>query len=384
MNNIRPLKILIISFDWRNIFENNFDELMQKMNRDRLMPGFNKIFIISWSTRTYYKEKKNIKTFHLNGFLGKFRIFYDFFLIFLAPLILKKKNFKPDFIVIRDFPLIFSAISIKIFFKSKITFFLGSLPTDLARKRKFGSLRWLYQYFSEFFAKHAIDYFIANGEATKKYFVKMGVNSGKIKIMTEDVIMRDKNFISTSLKGRVRKQYNIGDDKKILLSVGRLEEEKGFERLLDAFQAIKKNDLILIIAGQGVLMEKLAEKVKNLGLESKVIFSGFVSREDIWNYYQDADIFILLSRSEGLGLVFWEAMHMNIPVIGSKVGGIVDTIGENKERGFFWEKKDGLSKLNEIINKCIDNSFEVMQKKEKAFIYISEKINDNRIINDFI
>lgn len=384
MNNRKSLNILTISYDWRNIFENNFEELIQKLKRDRLAPDFNNLFLINWSTKNYYKKNGNVATVHLKAFFTKFRIIYDFLLIFLAPLILKKKNFKPEFIVIRDFPLVFPALSIKFFLKSKIAFFLGSFPTDLARKRKFAFLRWLYQYLSEFFAQYIIDYFIANGEATKEYFVKMGVNSGKIKIMIEDIIMRDKDFISASAKGRVRKQYNIGDDKKILLSVGRLEKEKGFERLLDAFQAIERNDLILIIAGGGVLKNELAEKVKNLKLEEKVIFSGFVSREKIWDYYNDADIFILFSYSEGSPTVFREAMHMGVPVIGSKIDGIIEFVGRDGERGFLWDESDGINQLEEKISKCVNNLKEVEEIKKRARNYIKKNISGEYIINDYL
>lgn len=384
MNNRRSLKILIISYDWRNIFENNFEELIQKLKRDRLAPDFNQLFIISWSTKTYYKKVGNVVTIHLKTFLTKIRIVYDFLLIFFAPLILKKRNFKPDFIIVRDFPLVFAAFFVKFFFKSKIVFFLGSLPTDLAKKRKFGFFRWLYQYLSEFFTKHMIDNFIANGEATREYFIKMGVSGEKVKIMTEDVVMRDKDLILASVKGKVRKLYNISDDKKMLLSVGRLEKEKGFDRLLRVFSAIKKDDLILLIVGSGVLKDELINQAKRLGIENKVIFTGFIFREEIWNYYKDADAFILLSYSEGNPTVFREAMYMGVPAIGSKIKGIIEFVGSDGDRGFLWDEKEGINKLEEKISKSVNNSKEVEEIKKRARSYIEENINNEYIINDFL
>jgi len=113
-----------------------------------------------------------------------------------------------------------------------------------------------------------------------------------------------------------------------------------------------------------------------------VIFAGHVSRQDIWNYYLDADLFILLSKSEGLGLVFHEAMYMNVLVVGSKIEGIIDSIGINEENGFYWNGEN-IQELEGIIDKCIQNTDEVILKKNNAFNYVENKINSNYNINNY-
>jgi len=383
-NQRKPLKIFIIGYDWRNILENNFKELEERLKRDRLEPDFNNLFLMAWSTKRYHKKEGNIEALDIRAFFGRFKLFYDFLSIFLAPYIALKYRFRPDIFLTRDFPSVFSGILLKIFFKTKTVFFLGSMPTDLAKSRNFSFLRWGYYYFSEILAKRLVDVYLANGETTRDYLVRLGVKKENIKIMVEDIVLRDKNFIAAAKKGELRKNFNIGEDKKILLSVGRLEKEKGFDRLIDAFGQLCRDDLILIIAGDGSLKRELDDRINNLGLTEKVFLAGNATREKIWNFYKDADAFILLSYSEGNPTVFREAMYMGVPVIGSKIDGIIEFIGADGDKGFLWDEKEGINKLEEKISKSVNNLKEVEEIKKRAKSYIEENINNEYIINDFL
>lgn len=383
-NKQKCLKILKISYDWRNIFENNFVEIKRSLERDRLAPNFNKIFLLQWGPKFYHKKQDGIETIHIKAFLGRFRIFYDFLSFFITPFILLKKKFRPDIFLIRDFPLVFAGLPLKIFFKTKTVFFLGSMPTDLAKSRRLGFFRWSYQRLLEIFAKYLVDFYFANGTATRDYLINLGVKKEEIKIMVENVISRDENFIARAEKRRLRRKFGIGDSKKILLSVGRLEKEKGFERLISAFSRLHIDDLVLVIVGDGVLRRELEKMANDLDMAGKIFFAGYVPREEIWNYYKDADAFILLSYSEGNPTVFREAMYMGVPVIGSKIDGIIEFIGADGDKGFLWDEKEGINKLEEKISKAVNNLKEVEEIKKRAKSYIEENISNEYIINDFL
>lgn len=379
---IKPLKILIISFDLRDIYSENHDELIRKLKRDRLNPEINSFFFLSWSNKTYYKKINNFETQHLKAFKLKWRLIYDFLSIFLTPFILKRKKFKPDVVLIYDFPFIFSSIIIKILWKVRIVLLVSSLPSSLVKTRKLSKVKYIYQNICEFLGKYFVDYFFVISEATRKYVENLKINSLKIKNISLDIIERDKDFIMKSEKGKIRKKYNIEGSKKIILSVARLEKEKGLERLIDNYNNLENNELILIIVGTGILEKQLKEKVKILGIDNRVIFAGDISREEIWDYYNDADVFILLSLSEGLGLVFWEAMYVGVPVIGSKVGGIVDTIGLNNERGMIWER--GSDDFKNKIKFCLENSEIKNEMIKNAKNFVEMKIKDKNNINSLI
>ena len=93
---------------------------------------------------------------------------------------------------------------------------------------------------------------------------------------------------------------------------------------------------------------------------------------------------MLLSYSEGLGLVFWEAMYMRVPVIGSPVGGIKETIGENGERGLFWDESYGVEDIAKKIKIVFDEGPGISEMKRRAHLYVSEKIKQRLSINDIL
>ncbi|KKS26429.1 MAG: Glycosyl transferase group 1 [Parcubacteria group bacterium GW2011_GWA2_42_11] len=377
MSRQNKLKIAIVSFDWKNIFENDFSSFLGKLKRDRLNPQENDFFIISWGSESYYKNIDNFQTTHLKAIFGHYRFFYDFLSIFLAPLILKKHKFKPDVFLIYDFPLAAAGWLPKILWQTKIILFLGNLPSSLAWTRKKIIWRRLYQRGCEILFKNIIDSFFVISRVTGNYVLKVGVEKQKIKTIAPDILERDQEYISKSNKGMVRQKYGIPADKKIWLSVGRLEPEKDFADLINLFNAISWDDSVLIIAGKGILKDELETQVKDLGLEKKVILAGNVSRQEIWNYYQDADLFVLLSLSEGLGIVFLEAMFCGVPVLGRRIEGIEESIGASEERGFLWQTSDGLERLKEKINLCFEGGPEIEEKIKKARQY-AKALGENK------
>jgi glycosyltransferase involved in cell wall biosynthesis len=382
INENKKLKIAVISFDWRNIFENNFEELVRKLKRDRLNPDLNDFFFISWSSKKYHKKVNNIETVHFKAPFGR-RILCDFLSDFMVPIILRRYNFQPDIVLVYDFPLIFSAVWAKILWRSKTVLFLGNLPTGLTKTRKFAGFQYLYQKSAEFAGKYFVDLFVAISESTKNYLKDLKIKEEKIRTITPDILERDKEFILNSKKGVIRQNYDIADSRKVLLSVGRLEPEKGLDELIEVFKSLDREDLVLMIVGEGSRKQKLAEKIIEKSLEGKIILAGFQDREEIWNFYQDADIFILLSRTEGLGLAFWEAMYMGVPVIGTDIDGIRETIGADGERGFYW--KNDLGDLKNKLEILLDNtSIEKQSVVGRAKDYVRKKLESKADINSLL
>lgn len=119
--------------------------------------------------------------------------------------------------------------------------------------------------------------------------------------------------------------------KRVLLSVGRLESEKGIQHNLEAFNLIKDQhpDLVLLIVGDGSYSSKLQKLTQDLGLNERVIFAGLQPRERIQAFYQNGHVFALPSRDESFGIVYLEAMAAGLPVIGTEGEGIAPLIAEN-------------------------------------------------------
>ena len=133
-------------------------------------------------------------------------------------------------------------------------------------------------------------------------------------------------------KKELRKKYGISAEEKIIISVARLDPVKGVDYLIKATALVGGGipDLRLIVIGDGEQRKQLEELINRLYLDSKVHLLGFLSHQQISEYLNMSDVFVLPSRHEGLGIALIEAMACGVPVIGSRVDGIPDVIDDGK------------------------------------------------------
>ncbi|MDB5014302.1 MAG: group 1 glycosyl transferase [Daejeonella sp.] len=92
-----------------------------------------------------------------------------------------------------------------------------------------------------------------------------------------------------------------------ILAVGRLHYVKGFDMLIDSYNDLKNNELDLIILGDGVEREKLTKQISDLGLNDSIFLVG--RKENVQDYYDQCELFVLSSRNEGYPNVLIEAMN---------------------------------------------------------------------------
>lgn len=132
-----------------------------------------------------------------------------------------------------------------------------------------------------------------------------------------------------------------------LITVGRLDELKGQEFGIKAMSALIKRGLEVeyILAGTGVYEEKLKKLVEELDLTGRVSFKGKVSPEEVRRLLQEADIFLMTSvtnevgMQESQGLVTAEAQACGLPVVAFDTGGVKYTL-ENEKTGFLCRERD--------------------------------------------
>ncbi|MBW6514537.1 MAG: glycosyltransferase family 4 protein [Candidatus Syntrophosphaera sp.] len=131
---------------------------------------------------------------------------------------------------------------------------------------------------------------------------------------------------SESVRGEFKKEFGIPARYRLAAFVGRLTAIKDpflFLEIASAILAIHK-DVIFVFAGDGEQKEDLKARVRELGQQENIIFSGFI--QDLRPLYADLDILLLTSRNEGTPVAVIEAMANGVPVIASRVGGIPDLI----------------------------------------------------------
>ena len=125
-----------------------------------------------------------------------------------------------------------------------------------------------------------------------------------------------------------------------LLTVARLDLNKGHDYVLKALAILKKQGLIpnYTIVGQGPEEMNLRKMVQDLGLEDQVVFTGFVPDNQLPSIYTSCDIFVMASREipgrldlvEGFGISFLEASASGLPVVAGDSGGISDAVQHGK------------------------------------------------------
>jgi phosphatidyl-myo-inositol dimannoside synthase len=113
------------------------------------------------------------------------------------------------------------------------------------------------------------------------------------------------------------------EGKRVLLTVGRLDEaerSKGFDEVIELLPQLP-DDVVYLIAGGGNDRARLEAKAAQLGVASRVAFTGIFDEADKPDLYSLADVYVMPSRGEGFGFVFLEALASGLPVIGSKIDG---------------------------------------------------------------
>lgn len=131
--------------------------------------------------------------------------------------------------------------------------------------------------------------------------------------------------ISVNDVRRVKKKYSIVDD--YVLYLGTLKPSKNIESLVSAVSKIK--NISLVIAGKkGWLYESIYNRVKDLGISDRVIFTDFIQEEDKAALIKGAKLFVLPSYWEGFGLDALNAMAAGVPVVVSNIASLPEVVGD--------------------------------------------------------
>ncbi len=150
-------------------------------------------------------------------------------------------------------------------------------------------------------------------------------------------------------KNNIRKKYNIPNESKILIYVGRAGKEKNIDFLIKAFVKINKKfpKSFLLLVTEGPYKQKLLKLIKILNLQDKVCITGYLKKPDVIKAYYASDIFVFASKTDTQGVVILEALACNIPVVA---------VADSAFKGILKDKINGFStksNLNDFSQKVI-------------------------------
>ena len=178
-----------------------------------------------------------------------------------------------------------------------------SHSTTNKKEKKKNLMKQILRPFSKVFAT---DYMCCSELAGRWLFGNKEYDKGNVYLLNNAIDL-DKFKYNESLRKKKRKELGIKDDALVIGHIGRFVAQKNHDYLIDIFNEIhkKNNNSILLLAGQGLLMEDIKNKVKELNLDDNVKFLG--QRNDANELYQAFDVFLLPSLYEGLPVVGVEA-----------------------------------------------------------------------------
>ena len=288
-----------------------------------------------------YKSKKS----------GFFRSRIFTFIIILNSIIplfklLKKNNY--DFILahlITSLPIVLLSF-LKI--KTRLILCIAGFP----------KLTFIRSFFWKFFQK-SINKISCPSVETKNLFIKNSIfNEDKLFVLKDPHIN-----IKKIINKKNNSDTNLSDlPNNFIIAIGRLTKQKNYIFLLNAFKKIleKKNDLNLVIIGEGEDRKKIEKKILELGIKKKVKLLGYQS--NIYGYLKRARCYISTSIWEGPDLAMLDAAFLNIPIICSNCRSGRKEFIDNNKRGYIFETNDLRSLLSQFDLFINESSSELNKK----------------------
>lgn len=242
------------------------------------------------------------------------------------------------------------------------------------------------------FSNFLVDKFIVNSEDLKKFVsFSQKIKAEKIEVI-HNLILPEEIKLKNSAE-QIRASLGIRNGDFLVLSIGRLHKQKGFDLLLEIVKKfvdevkIKnyKRRFVFVVIGDGEEMDFLLNRTRFLSLGEYIRFLGY--KENVYDYINACDLFLLTSYWEGSPNVVLEAIYFKKPVISTSVEGVQDYLNEayivslknNRERiiiEFVDKILEFYLSLNEcatIFKKCLKENFDIN-------FYISEQ----QIVNKYL
>ena len=173
-------------------------------------------------------------------------------------------------------------------------------------------------------------------------------------------------------------EFNVGTIKSI-------EDYNGIDCLIDAAKLVTvdyNKNIYFYIVGDGSLKKDMQQKAKNLQIEDKIKFEGFVEHENVTKYYNNLSIFVAVSRRESFGVSILEAASCEIPSITSNIGGLTE-VNINNETGIVINPDDP-EKLADSIIKLYEQKELRLKLGKNARKRVEKKFNWTNNVNEMI
>lgn len=221
---------------------------------------------------------------------------------------------------------------------------------------------------------------VANSESTKRSLLSNApwLNPNRIQVIYNGI---DPDKYSENETTDLREEFNVPKDSPIIGFVGQLNERKGFDTLLPAFNLLLQNvpNAILLIAGKGDTLEQIKHFADENQIKNNIKLIGF--RDDVPNIMRTIDLLVLPSWWEGFGIVLIEAMAASKPVITTNISSMPEII-THAETGLIVSAKN-IEELYEAMHQLITDSAETKKMGQRAHKVVEMRFTLQRMVDQY-
>lgn len=220
---------------------------------------------------------------------------------------------------------------------------------------------------------------IAPSEKIKNLLTKYGISAPIHIIPTGIDLDRFKKKVHLIEKSTLKAKLNIPNKAKVIVSIGRIAKEKNLDEIIDFMPDLieKDKNIILLIGGDGPYKKQIELKVKKLGIEKYVRFTGMIPPKNTYKYYQLGDLFVCASTSETQGITYIEALACSLPLV-CRYDKCLDGVIESGKNGYTYNNKQEYIKY---IDKILHNPLLHHKLKNNALTsskkFSKEKFGDD-------
>ncbi len=195
-----------------------------------------------------------------------------------------------------------------------------------------------------------------------------------------------KDLFSKEEIKEARNKIGVSEEEVLIGNTARLVYQKGWEDTINSLLDLPEHVKVLVVGG-GPDDKKYKNLVKKQGLEDRVIFIGQVDRSEVTMYRRMLDVFVMPSRSEGLGNAGLSAMASKVPFVGTQEGGLAEYVFDNKHNpgksptGWVVDK-DSPKQIAQSVNDILEHPEKVEKITNTAHEMVSRKYRWESVAKD--
>lgn len=218
-----------------------------------------------------------------------------------------------------------------------------------------------------------INKIVCISDAIRKVLIKDGISDDKLTIIKSSI--DSSKFHNISRNPNFRRQWGIPDTALLIGTVAAFVGHKDYPNFMETAKLVcdDNDDVYFMAVGDGVLLKSMKALTTQLGIDKRIIFTGF--QKSVPDFLIEFDMFVLSSKMEGLGTSVLDALAVGLPVVATQAGGIPEMITHG-ENGFLVPIKDAKALAQGILTLVNDEEMRLRFSKNAAQIVSIHQIDE--------